>query len=97
MGVIPKVATVYEVLEEIAITAQNQLAGSRVPFCAFNGGADVFVDVRRPPRALRGVVRMGGCSGLALAGLHLLLLTVFWARMQICMHAQLSRAARTAA
>lgn len=47
VGVIPKVATVYEVLEEIAITAQNQLAGSAVPFCAFNGGADVFVDVRR--------------------------------------------------
>lgn len=46
VGAIPEVATVYEVLEEMAITVQNQLVDSRTPFCAFNGGADVFVDVR---------------------------------------------------
>ena len=46
MGVVPAVPTVYEVLEELAITAQHALAGSAVPFCAFNGGNDVFVDVR---------------------------------------------------
>lgn len=35
-----------QVLEELAITVQAQL-GDRLPlpFCAFNGGADVFVDL----------------------------------------------------
>ena len=31
-------------LEDIALTVQNQLDTS-LPFCAFNGGNDVFVDV----------------------------------------------------
>ena len=31
-------------LEDIALTLQNQLE-AKVPFCAFNGGNDVFVDV----------------------------------------------------
>ncbi|GAB4818971.1 hypothetical protein N2152v2_006017 [Parachlorella kessleri] len=44
VGVVPTEATIYEVLEELAITVQMQLS-SRVPFCAFNGGNDVFVDV----------------------------------------------------
>lgn len=44
MGVVPLAPTIYEVLEELALTAQNQLMSS-VPFCAFNGGNDVFVDV----------------------------------------------------
>ncbi|CAK0783513.1 hypothetical protein CVIRNUC_006712 [Coccomyxa viridis] len=45
VGAIPEVPTVYEVLEEMAITVQSHLVDSRCPFCAFNGGADVFVDV----------------------------------------------------
>jgi hypothetical protein len=48
VGAVPLVPTVYEVLEEMAITVQNQLVDSKTPFCAFNGGADVFVDVRPP-------------------------------------------------
>ena len=44
MGVVPQAPTIYEVLEELAITVQNQLS-SALPFCAFNGGNDVFVDV----------------------------------------------------
>lgn len=36
VGVVPTEPTIYEVLEELAITVQNQLS-SRVPFCAFNG------------------------------------------------------------
>ena len=32
-------------LEELAITVQQQLVDSPLPFCAFNGGGDVFVDV----------------------------------------------------
>ncbi|KAI3438181.1 hypothetical protein D9Q98_000618 [Chlorella vulgaris] len=43
-GVVPTVPTIYEVLEELAITVQAQLS-SDLPFCAFNGGNDVFVDV----------------------------------------------------
>ena len=45
MGVVPQVPTVYEVLEEMAITVQHTLLDSPTPFCAFNGGNDVFVDV----------------------------------------------------
>lgn len=44
VGVVPQAPTIYEVLEELAITAQTQLV-SPIPFCAFNGGNDVFVDV----------------------------------------------------
>ncbi|BDA49790.1 IMP-specific 5'-nucleotidase 1 [Coccomyxa sp. Obi] len=45
VGVVPQVPTVYEVLEEMAITVQHVLLDSPTPFCAFNGGNDVFVDV----------------------------------------------------
>ncbi len=48
VGVVPQVPTVYEVLEEMAITVQHTLMDSPTPFCAFNGGSDVFVDVRAP-------------------------------------------------
>ncbi len=34
----------FQVLEDIALSAQTQLEAN-VPFCAFNGGNDVFVDV----------------------------------------------------
>lgn len=44
-GVMPQRGTVYEVLEELAITVQRHLVDSSLPFCAFNGGGDVFVDV----------------------------------------------------
>lgn len=40
VGVVPAEPTIYEVLEELAITVQNQLS-SRVPFCAFNGEGGV--------------------------------------------------------
>ena len=45
MGVVPQAPTVYEVLEEIVITVQAQLVDVGLPFCAFNGGSDVFIDV----------------------------------------------------
>ncbi|CAL5220580.1 g2618 [Coccomyxa viridis] len=45
VGAMPQVPTVYEVLEEMAITVQSHLVDSGCPFCAFNGGSDVFVDV----------------------------------------------------
>lgn len=45
VGVVPRLPTVYEVLEELAITAQVELSTSLLPYCAFNGGGDVFVDV----------------------------------------------------
>lgn len=44
VGVIPKGPTIYEVLEDLAIVVQTRLE-SDLPFCAFNGGNDVFVDV----------------------------------------------------
>lgn len=45
VGLIPGAPTIYEVLEELAITVQQQLVDAPLPFCAFNGGGDVFVDV----------------------------------------------------
>lgn len=45
VGAIPMAPTIYEVLEDLAITVQTMLIGSKVPYCAFNGGNDVFVDV----------------------------------------------------
>lgn len=49
VGVVPSAATIYEVLEEIALSTAAQLnataAGEALPFCAFNGGNDVFVDI----------------------------------------------------
>ena len=39
MGVVPQAPTVYEVLEELAITVQNQMIDTRLPFCAFNGAS----------------------------------------------------------
>lgn len=44
VGVVPRGPTIYEVLEELAISVQAQLEAP-IPFCAFNGGNDVFVDV----------------------------------------------------
>ncbi|CAH0485831.1 unnamed protein product [Peronospora farinosa] len=35
----------YENLEEISLTLQHELRDFRVPFCAFNGGNDVWVDI----------------------------------------------------
>jgi hypothetical protein len=32
-------------LQDLALTVRHQLVGMPVPFCAFNGGADVFVDI----------------------------------------------------
>jgi len=45
------------VLEELAITVQAQL-GERLPlpFCAFNGGADVFVDLGNKSLGLEAIM-----------------------------------------
>jgi IMP and pyridine-specific 5'-nucleotidase len=45
VGIIPREDTIYENLEELALAAQAELSTSDIPFCAFNGGNDVFVDV----------------------------------------------------
>ena len=37
VGIIPGAPTIYEVLEEMAITVQQQLLDQKLPFCAFNG------------------------------------------------------------
>jgi IMP and pyridine-specific 5'-nucleotidase len=63
VGVLPRTATIYEVLEELAITVQTQLEGlSRVPFCAFNGGNDVFVDVGNKSLGLDALMRYVGAA-----------------------------------
>jgi hypothetical protein len=49
-----------QVLEELAITAQQQLL-SKLPFCAFNGGNDVFVDVGNKSLGLDALMRHLGC------------------------------------
>ncbi|CAG9464396.1 unnamed protein product [Pedinophyceae sp. YPF-701] len=57
VGVVPSEPAVYEVLEEMAITLQNQLvAADGVPFCAFNGGNDVFCDIGDKSYGLRALM-----------------------------------------
>ncbi|XP_024394902.1 IMP-specific 5'-nucleotidase 1 [Physcomitrium patens] len=57
VGAVPLEPTIYEVLEELALTVQVQLMGSRLPFCAFNGGNDVFVDVGNKSVGLRALMK----------------------------------------
>ena len=45
-----------QVLEDIALTVQNQLV-SKIPFCAFNGGNDVFVDVGNKSLGLQALMK----------------------------------------
>jgi IMP and pyridine-specific 5'-nucleotidase len=53
--------TCAQVLEDIALTVQNQLEGN-VPFCAFNGGNDVFVDVGNKSLGLQSLMSYFGCK-----------------------------------
>lgn len=48
-----------QVLEDIALTVQNQLV-ARVPFCAFNGGNDVFVDAGNKSLGLQAMMNFTG-------------------------------------
>ena len=61
VGVIPTVPTIYEVLEDLAITVQSRL-DSNLPFCAFNGGNDVFVDCGNKSLGLEAVMSYFGCG-----------------------------------
>ena len=60
VGVVPTAPTIYEVREDLAITVQQGLF-SKLPFCAFNGGADVFVDVGNKSLGLDALMRHLGC------------------------------------
>ena len=60
MGVVPQAPTIYEVLEELAITVQTQLVDTPLPFCAFNGGNDVFVDVGNKSLGLEAIMKYCG-------------------------------------
>jgi IMP and pyridine-specific 5'-nucleotidase len=61
VGVVPAVPTIYEVLEDLAITVQARLDSS-LPFCAFNGGNDVFVDVGNKSLGLEALMHHLGCG-----------------------------------
>uniref|UniRef100_A0A383VVS2 IMP-specific 5'-nucleotidase 1 n=2 Tax=Tetradesmus obliquus TaxID=3088 RepID=A0A383VVS2_TETOB len=60
VGVVPTQPTIYEVLEELAISVQQNLI-SKLPFCAFNGGNDVFVDVGNKSIGLDALMRHLDC------------------------------------
>jgi IMP and pyridine-specific 5'-nucleotidase len=45
-----------QVLEELAISLKHNLV-SKLPFCAFNGGNDVFVDVGNKSLGLDALMR----------------------------------------
>lgn len=63
VGVVPKQQTIYEALEEIALTVQEQIE-TDLPFCAFNGGGDVFVDVGNKRLGLTALQKyLGNCHG----------------------------------
>lgn len=62
MGVVPTRPVVYEVLEDMAITVAMSLLETPVPFCAFNGGADVFVDIGNKSLGLHALMKFVGAS-----------------------------------
>ena len=62
VGLIPGAPTIYEVLEELAITVQQQLVDAPLPFCAFNGGGDVFVDVGNKSLGLEALMQYLKCK-----------------------------------
>ena len=76
VGLIPGAPTIYEVLEELAITVQQQLVDAPLPFCAFNGGGDVFVDVGNKSLGLEALMQYlkfnpsQVCSVAVLEGCH---------------------------
>jgi IMP and pyridine-specific 5'-nucleotidase len=57
VGVVPQTPTIYEVLEEMAICCQVHLADVELPFCAFNGGNDVFCDVGNKSLGLEALLK----------------------------------------
>lgn len=63
VGVVPTEGTIYENLEEMSLAAQAELSDAEVPFCAFNGGNDVFVDVGNKNIGLRALMKFFGISG----------------------------------
>jgi len=62
VGAVPLKPTVYEVLEDLAITVNTQLLAMPIPFCAFNGGADVFVDIGNKSLGLEALMSYVGAS-----------------------------------
>lgn len=62
---IPTVPTIYEVLEELALTVNAGLLDDEsivLPFCAFNGGNDVFVDVGNKSLGLEALMKYIGVT-----------------------------------
>ena len=62
VGIVPTESTIYEVLEEITLATQAQLQGSDLPYCAFNGGNDVFVDVGNKSLGLQALMKFLKCK-----------------------------------
>lgn len=62
IGVVPKGTVVYEQLEELAISTASHLLDMPVPFCAFNGGADVFVDIGNKSLGLHALMKYLGAK-----------------------------------
>lgn len=77
----------YQVLEELAITVQNNLL-SKLPFCAFNGGNDVFVDVGNKSLGLDALMRHLNCYPHEVGSACDLLQDVCW-RYQVCTYMRL--------
>jgi IMP and pyridine-specific 5'-nucleotidase len=63
VGILPQSSTVYENLEEISIGAMIELSDAEVPYCAFNGGNDVFVDVGNKNIGLQTLMNYLGFDG----------------------------------
>ena len=63
VGVLPRNGTVYENLEELSIGAMIELSDAEVPYCAFNGGNDVFVDVGNKNIGLTTLMKYLGFEG----------------------------------
>lgn len=70
MGIVPQASTMYEVLEDIAITVTAQLSDAAVPFCAFNGGNDVFVDIGNKSLGLHALMSFRGARSEQVSSNH---------------------------
>ena len=67
VGIIPRIPgdrLKREALDETAIAASAALRNAQVqmPFCAFNGGNDVFVDIGNKSIGIRGLFKLTGVS-----------------------------------
>lgn len=62
MGIVPVGPTVYENLEDLALTVRHQLGDQVLPSTSFNGGRDVWCDIGSKSIGLAALMKYIGAS-----------------------------------